>query len=144
MPALIGALEWLRALAAPWAGRLLLRVLPWAVPLLPVLRGLAVAACLAAALGAVIWLAWPDPRQMTQAEAKQACEDAMARAELAATRDALRHAQETLRWRATAIDMAEEEIETLRTEMEALRAAAPDPDAPVFAADDPWLRRRSR
>ena len=137
-------LSWLWALIAPWGGRLLLKALPWALPLLPALKAAVFSALAAAVLAGVVWLSWPEKR-LTEAEAQQACEDANMRAELDATKEALRVAQETLRQRAIAIGMAEDEIENLRQEMEALRAAAPDPDAPVFAADDPWLRgRRTR
>lgn len=132
------------ALVAPWGGRLLLKALPWLVPLLPALKAALFGVIATAVLAGVVWLSWPEKR-MTEAEAQQACEDANMRAELEATRRALQEAQATLKRRDEAIDMAEKEIDALTREMEALRAAAPDPDAPVFAVDDPWLRaRRSR
>jgi len=132
------------ALVAPWAGKRLLRLLPWLVPLLPALKAALFGVIATAVLAGIVWLSWPDER-MTRAEAQQACADANMRAELEATKEALRVAQETLRRRDAAMDAAERWIDELEKEMEALRAAAPDPDAPVFAADDPWLRSgRSR
>lgn len=137
-------LSWLWALFAPWGGRVLLRALPWLVSLLPALKTIVFAVAAAAVLAGIVWLSWPDER-MTRAEAQQACADANMRAELEATKEALRVAQETLRRRNAAMDAAERWIDELEKEMEALRAAAPDPDAPVFAADDLWLRSgRSR
>ena len=146
MPAIIAFVKFVWAWVLPYVGPLRAAALPWLLPLAPlanVWRVIALGAVLAAVFAGVWWLATPE-QKMTVAEAKQACEDANARAELAATREALRQAQETLRWRAKAIDIAEAEIDTLTKKMEDLRATAPDPDAPVFAADDPWLRQRSR
>lgn len=137
-------ISWLWALVAPWGGRLLLNALPWLVPLLPALKAALFGVIGTVVLAGVVWLSWPEKR-MTEAEAQQACDNANMRAELDATKKALEVAQATLRLRTEAIEMAEKEIDALTQEMEALRAAAPDPDAPVFAADDPWLRSgRSR
>lgn len=146
MTAFLAALKWAWALISPWAGRGILKLLPWLLPVVPWLKAMkpALIGCaLVAVFAAVWWIARPDER-LTVGQAKQVCEDANTRAELAATKRALEAAQVTLRLRSIAIGLAEDEIEGLRQEMEALRAAAPDPDAPVFAADDPWLRDRAR
>lgn len=144
---ILTALRWLwAALVTPWLGPALLRVLPFLAPLGGVLKAWApaiAALVLVAVFAAGWWIARPTDL-LTREEAQQACEDASVRAELAATKKALGVAQETLRQRAAAIAAAERWIEDISQEMEALRAAAPDPDDPVFAADDPWLRGGAR
>lgn len=144
MTTLTAALRWAWALVSPWAGRWALNLLPWLLPVVPWLKAMKpalIGLALVTAVAAGWWLARPDER-LTVTEAQQVCEDANVRAELAATKEALETARATLRHRAIAIGMAENEIETLRDEMEAIRAAAPDPDAIVFDADDPWLQRK--
>lgn len=133
------------ALLAPWLGGALLTVLPWFAPLggvlkawRPVLMGLALVAVFAAGW----WVARPVER-LTVEEAKQVCEEANLRARLDATEQALRQAELTLQIRGRALRLLERQIEALREEREALRAAAPDPTAIVFDADDPWLRTGS-
>lgn len=143
MISILAALKWLwAALVTPWLGPALLRLLPWLAPLGGVLKGWApvlAGLVLVVAFAAGWWIARPADL-LTPRQAQQACEDANLRAELAATKEALETAQVTLKIRSIAIGLAEQEIETLRDEMEAIREAAPDPDAPVFDADDPWLR----
>ena len=70
--------------------------------------------------------------------------EANLRAELTATREELRAARKTLLVRARAIEMADSEIELLNKEIENIRAAARQSGGPVFAADDPWQRKRAR
>ena len=136
------------AYLSPWLGPLLLvaRQSPWLAPALSIIgawRAVLFGAVLLAAIAGVVWLRWPEEK-VTVAEAVQRCEDARLRAELIATRAALQTAEATLRLRATAIDSAESYITALNEELEKIRAEAPDPDASVFDADDPWLRGQRR
>ena len=135
------------ALVAPWAGKRLLRLLPWLLPAWTWLKALVPVVISGVILAAVIWGWWAlrDAEPTVKvSEVKQVCEDANLRARIAALEDALRVANQTLQQRREALEWAEEEIRHLHEEMEALRAAAPDPDALVFDADDPWLRAGSR
>lgn len=132
------------AFVLPWTGKFAAWALPWLVPLraaLPFARLMIGLAVIAGSIGIIAWMAWPD-KQVTIADARQLCEDSRLRAELTATKAALASAQATLRLRADTIAHAESFIESMNEEMEKIRAEAPDPDAPVFAADDPWLQRK--
>lgn len=97
---------------------------------MPVMAGIGVLS-----LG-IWWLTPPRERPIESVELH---------AELAETREALRTARQTLHLRARAIELAESEIEALTQELTKVRAAAAsDPDAPILAADDPWLTKRAR
>ena len=129
LPILGKAWRWALPVLAPWAGAIRAA--------LPVLVSIAVIAVAAGAW----WLLKPSGG-LTLQQCKQECEAANIKAELEATKDALRIANETLRLRGILIEETEKEINELREELEKLRAAAPDRDVVVFAADDPWLRAR--
>lgn len=129
LPIVGKAWRWALPVLAPWTGAL--------KAALPVLVSVAV---IAAAAGAW-WLLTPSGG-LTAQQCKQECEAANLKAELEATKDALRIAAETLRLRGILIEETEKEIHELREELEKLREVAPDPDVVVFAADDPWLRAR--
>lgn len=129
LPILGKAWRWALPVLAPWAGAIRAA--------LPVLVSIAVIAVAAGAW----WLLKPSGG-LTLQQCKQECEAANIKAELEATKDALRIANETLRLRGIASEETEKEINELREELEKLRAAAPDHDVVVFAADDPWLRAK--
>jgi len=129
LPILGKAWRWALPVLAPWAGAIRAA--------LPVLVSIAVIAVAAGAW----WLLKPSGG-LTLQQCKQECEAANIKAELEATKDALRIANETLRLRGILIEETEKEINELREELEKLRAAAPDRDVVVFAADDPWLRAK--
>jgi len=129
LPILGKAWRWALPVFAPWAGAIRAA--------LPVLVSIAVIAVAAGAW----WLLKPSGG-LTVQQCKQECEAANIKAELEATKDALRIANETLRLRGILIEETEKEINELREELEKLRAAAPDRDVVVFAADDPWLRAK--
>jgi len=129
LPILGKAWRWALPVLAPWAGAIRAA--------LPVLVSIAVIAVAAGAW----WLLKPSGG-LTLQQCKQECEAANIKAELEATKDALRIANETLRLRGIASEETEKEINELREELEKLRAAAPDRDVVVFAADDPWLRAK--
>ncbi|MGE8942716.1 hypothetical protein ACO2I3_12445 [Leptospira interrogans] len=136
------------AYLSPWLGPLLLwaRQSAWLAPVVSIFgawRAILLGAVLLAAIAGVVWLRWPEEK-ITVTEAAQRCEDARLRAELTATKAALRIAEATLRLRATAIDSAESYITALNEELEKIRAEAPDPDASVFDAGDPWLLGQRR
>jgi len=129
LPIVGKAWRWALPVLAPWAGTIRAA--------LPVLVSIAVIAVAAGAW----WLLKPSGG-LTLQQCKQECEAANIKAELEATKDALRIANETLRLRGILIEETEKEINELREELEKLRAAAPDRDVVVFAADDPWLRAK--
>ena len=129
LPILGKAWRWALPVLGPWAGAIRAA--------LPVLVSIAVIAVAAGAW----WLLKPSGG-LTLQQCKQECEAANIKAELEATKDALRIANETLRLRGIASEETEKEINELREELEKLRAAAPDRDVVVFAADDPWLRAK--
>lgn len=140
------ALRWLWSFISPWAGR----VITWAAPgLLPWLPGLSLGKiarglCLVAALGGVAWLTWlvmrPDPSK-GPVIAVSAVEAQRFRAENQSLKANLARAENTLREREEYASMAEQYIDTLKAEKDAIRAQSSNPDAPVFYADDPWLRQ---
>ena len=129
LPILGKAWRWALPVLAPWAGAIRAA--------LPVLVSIAVIAVAAGAWGLL-----KPSTGLTLQQCKQECEAANIKAELEATKDALRIANETLRLRGILIEETEKEINELREELEQLRAAAPDRDVVVFAADDPWLRAK--
>lgn len=144
---IFNALRWAWSFLSPWLGPLVTRLAPglvaaWpGIRLKPALRGLA----LAALACAVAWGTWrlvrrePDPEPMV---AVSVVEAQRFKAENESLKAALARANETLRDRERQADLADQYIEALKSEKEALRALSTNPDAPVFAADDPWLLGR--
>lgn len=144
---IFNALRWAWTFLSPWLGPLVTRLAPglaaaWpGIRLKPVLRGLA----LAALACAFAWGTWrlvrrePDPEPMV---AVSVVEAQRFKAENESLRAALARANQTLRDRERQADLADQYIEALKAEKEALRALSTNPDAPVFAADDPWLLGR--
>lgn len=141
------ALRWLWSFIAPWAGRLVTIVAPGLVSFWPgfslvkVARGFA----LLVLAGGVAWLTWwimrPDPSRGPLV-AVSVVEAQRFKAENESLKKSLAKASETISNRDQQAALADQYIEALKSEKEALRAQSSDPDAPVFAADDPWLLGR--
>lgn len=138
---------WAWSFVSPWLGPLLTKVAPFLAAWFPgvsprkILRGIAFV-CVA---GLIAWLAWrwtrPDPDAVAMV-AVPVVEAQRFRAENEKLKAAIAKSEETIRLRAREAELADQYIEALKAEKEALRAQSSDPDAPVFAADDPWLRGR--
>lgn len=143
------ALRWAWSLVSPWLGPLVTRVAPWLVPWVSglSLRRIARGLGLAALLTFVAWGVWrfsrPDPDAPVMVSV-DAVEASRLKAENAELKAANARSQETLRQRERGEVLANQLILSLEAEKEALRALSSDPDAPVFAHDDPWLLERRR
>ena len=144
---ILTALKWLWTFVSPWLGPVVTRWAPWLVPWLSgfSLRRALRAAGIAAAFTAVIWATWrlarPDPDAPVMVSVEKV-EAQRWKAKSEGLEAALAKATETVRQREREAALADQYIEALKAEKEALRALSSDPDAPVFAADDPWLRGR--
>ena len=143
------AFKWAWTFASPWLGPVVVRVAPWLAQYIAgfslrrALRRLAIAGMFCA----VVWGTWrltrPDP-DAPMMVAVSAVEAQRFKAENDGLRAALAKAEETMRQRERGAALADQLILSLEAEKEALRALSSNPDAPVFAADDPWLLGRSR
>ena len=139
----------LRSFLSPWLGPVVVRAAPLLAQyvagfsLRRVLRRIAIAAVFVG----VVWGTWrltrPDPDAPLMV-AVSAVEAQRFKAENDGLKAALAKAEETLRQRERGAVLADQLILSLEAEKEALRALSANPDAPVFAADDPWLLGRPR
>ena len=142
-----GVLKWAWTFVSPLIVPRVVRYAPWLASyvagfsLRRALRRIAIAA----AFVGVIWLTWtltrPDPDAPLMV-AVSAVEAQRLKAENESLRGAVAKAEETLRQRERGAALADQLILSLEAEKEALRALSANPDAPVFAADDPWLLGR--
>lgn len=140
-------LAFLWSFVSPWLGPLVVRVAPWLATTFPslsirrVIRGVALIGFAAV----IAWGTWRIMRRDPDAEpvvAVSVVEAQRYKAENESLRRALAKAEEIRRAREQEAQLAEDYLTALKAEKEALRAQSSDPDAPVFAADDPWLLAR--
>jgi len=141
--ATVKAIGWAGALA--WGRSRLTSTVTGAPTQAAVIAAVAIGLVVAVAIGAVA-LTVHDRRVSRETRAACVAEHVLAArdAELAAIRGALEKAALQLKDRHAALQAQTEDLNRLEADNARLRSLSPDPDRPVFAADDPWLQRSKR
>lgn len=140
------ALRYLWSFVSPWAGRLITWLAPGLIPWLPSLslgkitRGLATLAVFCAVGFAAWWFTRSSPDQGPMVSVS-VVEAQRLKAENKSLKASVAKAEKTLSERERESELASQYIATLEREKESLRALSSNPDAPVFPADDPWMRQ---
>jgi len=142
---MIAILKFMWAWALPFVGPWIARAWPW-LPSFRLSFGSLIPLAMVCAAGfGAFWLlrlapAPPRPVMIAASEV----EAAALRAENASLKNAVAEADATRALREAADAHLDDEIRNLTEELAHARDASPTSSAPVFAADDPWLRAKQR